>query len=257
VNDKSGIVFDIKEFALYDGPGLRCTVFMKGCPLRCSWCHNPEGLIMNPETMQTALGTRTVGKRYETTKLVDELLKYAPIFDVVEGGITFSGGEPLAQAGFVGSVMEALKGKLNMVLQTSGCANEDIFMAVAKLADTVFFDLKIIDPAIHKQYTGIDNAGILNNLCRLNKSGLHYRIRVPLIPGITDTMNNYLEIHEFIKTRLFPCRAAGIDFLPFNQAAGGKYAAVGKYFNPGFDINKKENIHLELFMNIITEVKVL
>ena len=107
---KSGIVFDIKEFAVYDGPGLRCTVFLKGCPLRCSWCHNPEGLAMPPEPVVTSAGVRTAGKEYTSSELIDRLVSYADIFRLSKGGVTFSGGEPLLQIDFLLEVMHGLKG---------------------------------------------------------------------------------------------------------------------------------------------------
>ena len=257
LDNPSGVVFDIKEFALYDGPGLRCTVFMKGCPLRCSWCHNPEGLATEPETMRTAAGERIVGRTYTAVEMAERLLRYRPVFDAVGGGVTFSGGEPLVQHEFVGAVMRLLKGRVNLLLQTSGYAPARVFMETAGLADMVFFDLKVAGPTLHKQYTGVDNEGILSNLAALNRSGLPYRIRVPMIPGVTDTPENYAGLRDFIGKKLHPCNARGMDLLPYNPAAGGKYDAVGRRFAPGFDADKPEDIRPEWFRDLVREVTVL
>lgn len=257
VEDPLGVVFDIKEFALYDGPGLRCTVFMKGCPLRCSWCHNPEGLAMEPETMKTAAGERRVGAIYQAEELAERLERYIPVFDAAGGGVTFSGGEPLLQAEFVSAVMMLLKGRMHVLLQTSGHAQGDVFLQTAGLADMVFFDVKLMDPARHRRFTGVDNGRILDNLRALDRSGMLYRIRLPLIPGVTDTPENYEALREFIRREVRGDTMAGLDLLPFNEAAGGKYQAVGRAFNPGFDATQPVNIQPEWFQDIVREVTVL
>lgn len=256
-NATRGVVFDIKEFALYDGPGVRCTIFMKGCPLRCSWCHNPEGLAREPEYMKTAAWERQVGRVYQVDELVAVLLRYEPIFRAVTGGVTFSGGEPLLQADFVAAAMRMLKGRLHLLLQTSGFANEEDFLSVIALSDLVFFDLKILRSDLHRRHTGCDNRRILANLVALDRSGTPYRIRMPMIPGVTDTEENYDLVREFIQTRLGRTHLQGLDMLPYNQAAGGKYEGVGRRFTPGFDANTKERILPEYFQDLIREVVVL
>lgn len=254
----SGIVFDVKEFALYDGPGLRCTVFLKGCPLRCSWCHNPEGLRPEPEVMRTAAGSRQVGTRYSVAELAERLLRYAPLFKGTEGGITFSGGEPLLQAEFVLGVMAALGGKMHLLLQTSGLAPAETFLRAAERADLVFFDMKIMDPEQHRRYTGVDNGTILANAEALDRSGRRYRLRLPLIPGVTDTPENYTALREFIGSRLRRGSGLeGLDLLPYNIAAGGKYEAVGRKFAPGYDDKAGVRIQPDFFTDVVREVKVL
>ena len=103
-----GIVFDITEFAVHDGPGLRTTVFLKGCPLRCAWCHNPEGLSAEPQVLRSAGGSRLAGRVYEAEELAELLRRQAPLLHGSGGGVTFSGGEPLAQAAFVAEVIDRL-----------------------------------------------------------------------------------------------------------------------------------------------------
>lgn len=222
----TGIVFDIKEFAIFDGPGIRTTVFLKGCPLRCVWCHNPEGLSPEPETLRSAAGERRVGERWEASALAARLNSQAEILRDSGGGVTFSGGEPLAQAGFVKAVIEHLD-RLHVLLDTSGYGPRDEFAQLLGVVDLVFFDLKLLDPAQHRRYTGQDNGPILANLEVLARSGRPYVIRVPLIPGITDTAANLEAVAQ-------ACRGlAGlerVDLLPYNRAAGGKYPACGRRF---------------------------
>jgi pyruvate formate lyase activating enzyme len=190
-------------------------------------------------------------------ELAARLMKYEPVFAIVGGGVTFSGGEPLLQAEFVGAAMRLLKGKMHIILQTSGCAPTDTFMKIAALADMAFFDLKLVDPALHERYTGGSNASILTNLAALNRSGLPYRIRVPMIPGVTDTPENYAGMRAFMQTHLAPCNAMGMDFLPYNPIAGGKYEAVGRRFAPGFDAARAEDIRPEWFRDIVREVTII
>lgn len=258
MSEPVGVVFDIKEFAIYDGPGLRCTVFMKGCPLHCSWCHNPEGIAPEPETMRNAAGSRIVGVGYTVSALVDRLMAYAPVFAGGMGGVTFSGGEPLYQADFLIAVLKRLRGKMHIVLQTTGFAPRDAFLAATELADLVYFDVKLIDPARHELFTGKDNAAILANLKALDRSGKPYRIRIPLVPGVTDTEENYAGIRDFIAEELgFGDSLLGVDLLPYNRAAGGKYCAVDRKYIPGFDEDKPLEIHPETFQAIVREVTVL
>jgi pyruvate formate lyase activating enzyme len=254
----SGLVFDIKEFALFDGPGLRCTVFFKGCPLRCSWCHNPEGLEQAPEVLQSGAGSRTCGVYYGLADLAERLLRYAPVFEGTEGGVTLSGGEPLMQGEFVQKLMLLLKGKLHLLLQTSGYAPEKVFLDTASLADMVYFDFKLADPLEHKKHTGKDNAPILKNLRALDHSGIPYRLRLPLIPGLTDTPENYRGIGDFIEK--FLCSGnnlQGLDLLSYNPAAGGKYKAAGRVFAPDFDERRPPNPDPDFFKGLVKEVTLI
>jgi pyruvate formate lyase activating enzyme len=254
--EPSGVVFDIKEFSLYDGPGLRCTVFLKGCPLRCSWCHNPEGISPAPEAMLSSSGERTVGRRFSASELAAKLLAYKPLFEGNGGGVTFSGGEPLFQARFVTDVMRRLKGEVHIVLQTSGYAPRSAFASAAEASDIVFFDLKLVDEALHRRHTGAGNSEILGNLKHLDSSGHDYRIRVPLIPGVTDTPENYAAIRGFISDNLRG-NLRGIDLLPYNSAAGGKYRAVGRIFRPDFDERMPIRVDLDALSGVAKEVKAL
>lgn len=247
-----GIVFDIKEFSLHDGPGIRTTVFLKGCPLRCVWCHNPEGLSPQPELF-AASGCRNcglcrrccdhedcrpygrclhicpqgllrvAGKRWEARELADHLLTQADFFNQNGGGITLSGGEPLYQADFCVELLTYLHGRVHCAVETSGFADAETFSRVVSLCDLVLMDLKLADPDAHSLYTGVDNARILANAAYLRSSATPHVFRTPLIPGITDTQDNLNAIRRIVG-------GSAWETLPYNELASAKYAGVGRTF---------------------------
>ncbi len=240
---RSGWVFDIREFAVHDGPGIRTTVFMKGCPLACTWCHNPEGRSLYPQQMRGQAGERLVGREYRSDELAKILNRQAGILRANEGGVTFSGGEPLMQAEFVAEVCSLLPG-MHIVLDTSGFASESVFRSVGEKCSLIFFDLKIIDPQIHRRYTGVDNAPILATLAALPTMEVPFHIRVPLVPGVTDTDENLTAIAQLVQS--MP-RLVRVDLLPYNKAAGAKYPGLGMEFRPQYDENQEVNINTQPF----------
>jgi pyruvate formate lyase activating enzyme len=246
-----GIVSDIREFTLHDGPGLRTTVFLKGCPLRCSWCHNPEAQCFEPQSIESAGHRRVIGTRYEPARLAALLNRQAPVLREI-GGVTFSGGEPLAQAGFLSEVLEKLEG-LHVVLDTSGYAEPEAFECVAGKCDLVYIDLKLMDPELHRRFTGCDNAPILANLRRLNAMDVPFVVRVPLVPGVTDTSVNLAAIARTVRGLPGLVR---VDLLPYNRAAGGKYASLGMTFQPGFDETAELRIDTRPFIEAGIQVRV-
>ena len=139
----NGLVFDIREFAVHDGPGLRTTVFMKGCPLACMWCHNPEGQSKRPEIIKSPAGSRIAGTEYTPAALAELLNQQAVIFKANRGGVTFSGGEPLMQARFITEVIDLLD-DIHIVLDTCGYARPYAFQMVLKRTNLVYYDLKLI-----------------------------------------------------------------------------------------------------------------
>jgi len=247
-----GIVFDIREFALHDGPGIRTTVFLKGCPLRCSWCHNPEGQSGQPQEIGAGSHRRIVGRRYEAADLAALLNRQAPILAANNGGITFSGGEPLLQAQFIAEVIEGLNG-LPVLLDTSGYSSEAQFRLVAAKCQMVFFDVKLIDAEAHRRFTGADNAPILANLRRLGEMEVPFVVRVPLVPGVTDTRTNLSAIADAVHRLPGLVR---VDLLRYNRAAGGKYASFGMPFRPGFDESAEVNLDPEPFTALGIEVRI-
>lgn len=247
-----GVIFDVKEFSLNDGPGIRTTVFFKGCPLRCIWCHNPEGLSPKRELFITHNGctncglckkpcnhadcqglgrcihicpkglVKAVGREVTADELAEQIKKGADLLTSSGGGVTLSGGEVLMQPDFAVELIGALK-PLHILIETCGYAKPEDFRRVASLCDTVYIDVKLADREQHKKYTGVYNDLILENLEWLKKSGIDFKIRTPLIPDITDTDENLAGIAEI-------AGGATVELLPYNRLAGAKYSGVGKKF---------------------------
>ena len=251
-NSPNGIIFDIKEFSVHDGPGIRITVFMKGCPLSCRWCHNPEGQSFEQQQMTSPGGIRTAGEVYTSEDLAGYLNRRARILALNEGGVTFSGGEPLAQSRFVADVIDRLEG-LHVLLDTSGFGREEDLLRLLERVDQVYYDLKLIDPALHQRYTGQDNTCILNNLISVSKSRVPYVIRVPLVPGVTDTDENLAAIAGIARGLPGLIR---VDLLPYNRAAGAKYESAGMQFVPDYDEKQPVNTRTELFDQAGVKVKI-
>lgn len=258
-----GTVFDIKEFSIHDGPGGRVTVFMKGCPLRCQWCHNPEGLEPTPQLlhkrnlccdckrclqscdhpeckpfgrcihacMNGALAV--AGKEYSVEEICKKISGYKDFFDISGGGVTFSGGEPMYQAEFVSAVCRGIP-YIHKAIQTSGFAPCDTYKEIVSCVDYVMQDIKIADSAIHKKYTGVSNEVILNNIEYLKSSGKSFVFRVPLIPDITDTDENLKAVAGIAGD--FP-----VELLRYNVLAGAKYESVGKEYLLGDEENRNAN----------------
>lgn len=232
----TGLVFDIKRFALHDGPGIRTTVFLKGCPLRCWWCQNPESIREFSETLKVKSITSTYnkycdeditfGKEYSAQDLLFELLKDRIFYEESNGGITFSGGEPLIQYKFLKEVLtECKQSGLNTAVDTSGYASFNIIQSIYDYTDLFLYDIKIIDDELHKKFTDVSNDLILVNLKRLTSLGNKVHIRIPLIPGITDTEKNLSDIINFIKSLK---NIRQIDLLPYNKIAESKYKRFNK-----------------------------
>jgi pyruvate formate lyase activating enzyme len=249
----NGLIFDIKEFTVHDGPGIRTTVFLKGCPLRCTWCHNPEGQSCSPQWMHGTAGSRLAGQEYSPQQLASLLNRQAGILTACEGGVTFSGGEPLMQAAFLAEVIELLD-DLHVLLDTSGYGSPGEFRRLLKLVDLVYFDLKLIDAAAHRQFTGSDNELILQNLQILSESGIPFVIRVPLVPGVTDTDENLAAIAQRVKDLPGLQR---VDLLPYNLAAGAKYPAAGMEFQPGYDETRPSNLNTGVFETVGLKVNIV
>ncbi|MBQ6351636.1 MAG: radical SAM protein [Lentisphaeria bacterium] len=224
-----GLVFDISEGSIHDGPGLRTTVFLKGCPLRCKWCHSPEGQGSAPEILHLpGAGERLCGIEWEAADLARHLAGIAALCGD-RGGVTFSGGEPLRQPEFLLEVLAGLRG-VHTIVETSGCCDGDVLLKVAARVSRLHYGLKILDGAAAKFWTGRDSRPMLENLRRLDDSGtVEYHLRLPLIAGAVDTPENLRALLELTAT-LRNCRR--IDFLPANQLAPAKYAACGREFAP-------------------------
>ncbi len=280
-----GIVFSIEEFSVYDGPGIRTSVFLKGCPLRCTWCHNPEGqeravqIVRSPngcigcnECIKSAAKNadgslsfteegikkcpmhllRVCGEEFESDALCEKLLKNQRILNT-GGGVTFSGGEPLTQSEFLFECMEKLKGKLHLAIQTCGYCREETFSEAIARSDYFLYDLKLIDDEMHKRYTGVSNERILKNFSVLAKSGVPFTVRVPLIPTVTDTEENICAIAELLRQH----EVDYAELLPYNKMAGGKYKMVLREYQPHFDEQRAAEVRQDVFDRYNIKTKIL
>ena len=247
-----GTIFDIKEMAVHDGPGIRTTVFFKGCHLRCEWCHNPEGLSFKPQLMYKyarCTGCNSckrecshkeclpygrciyscpencleiTGREVDSRALADELKKSAAILGDAFGGFTFSGGEPLAQPQFLLELIEELNG-YHLCIETSGFASSSVFESIISKIDFIIMDIKLADNALHEKYTGVGNTQILENFKILKNSNKPYIIRTPLIPNITDSSENLDAIANIIGESKW-------ERLPYNALANAKYKMLDNNF---------------------------
>ena len=206
---------------------------------------------MQPQVIRSPAGERIAGREYSVKELASLLNQQASILHENEGGITFSGGEPLSQAEFVAEVIDKLD-DLHVVLDTSGHAPQEDFLRLLHRVDLFFYDLKLMDGGLHQRYTGLDNDLILRNLQLLDESGKPFVIRVPLVPGVTDTNENLAGIAAAIKD--MP-GLLEVDLLPYNRAAGSKYEYVGMQFRPDYDDRRPLNINLDIFKQVGLKAK--
>ena len=280
-----GKVFSIEEFSVFDGDGIRTTVFLKGCPLRCSWCHSPEGQSCTREYLRSPNGclqcekclnatflhtgkrelseysisacprnlVRICGEEYTSEKLVKKLEKNLDILNGSGGGVTFSGGEPLMQAEFLFECLTLLQGKTNRGLQTTGFCEQSTFEKILTQTDLVLYDLKLFQENEHIRYTGVGNQNILKNYQILAKSGVKFITRIPLIPTVTDTEENIRLLCQFMQEQ--GVRYA--ELMPYNTMAGAKYKLAGKTYKPNFDESVPVQTRKEIFEQFGIQMKIL
>lgn len=229
-----GTIFDIKHFAVHDGPGIRQTVFFKGCPLNCWWCHNPESQDINIESYTKI--NKLDGKEFKQKVSVGYKVTTDDIFKTIQGdqlffeesggGVTFSGGEPLMQADFLFELLKICKlNNIHTCIDTTGFASIKTIQKTAELTDCFLFDIKLMDDYLHQKFTGVPIDGIINNLQWLDQNHKNVILRFPVIPGITNTEKNISEIKSFIKSLRNINR---IDLLPYHNISNGKYARFNK-----------------------------
>jgi len=285
----TGLVFNIKHFAVHDGPGIRTTVFVKGCPLRCMWCHNPESLTSEPQLMFTpsrcigcgycfkvceqgahitvngahevdwnkcvACGKcaaecysgalELAGKETSVDEVMEEVLKDKVFFENSKGGMTISGGEPLSQPEFTTEVFKKAKENgIHTSLDTSGYAAWSVIEKVIEYVDLVLYDLKQMDSGRHKEYTGVPNELIIENLKKIDKKGIPIWVRIPTIPGLNDGEDNFRKIGELLSGLKHLER---VDILRYHKMAEAKYEHTGQdYRLKGMDTPEKDEVeHLK------------
>jgi pyruvate formate lyase activating enzyme len=284
---QSGTIFDIKKYSINDGPGIRTTVFFKGCPLDCWWCHNPESKSLKPELMYRAnrctlcaecvdecplnaieinphplplplrergwgegafsttdrsvcdncglcaeacyAGARElVGREMTVAQVMQEIERDVPFFDQSKGGVTFSGGEPLLQRKFLAELLKICREhEIHTVVDTSGYAAWETIDSIRGYVNLFLYDLKLMDDERHKQFTGVSNKLILENLRRLDEAGAQCVVRIPLIPGVNDDEENLVESGKFLASL---SSVESVDLMGYHDIARAKYEALGQAY---------------------------
>jgi pyruvate formate lyase activating enzyme len=228
-----GVIFNIKHYALHDGPGIRQTVFLKGCPLSCWWCHNPESRSPMPFSYlkEEKIDGRLVSNKEKVGYLitVDDLLaeieRDVLFFEESGGGVTFSGGEPLAQPEFLTEVLRQCRlREIHTCVDTTAFASPEILKRAALHTDLFLVDLKLMNSHQHRKYTGVSNHTILDNIRLLDKMGKEIVIRFPLIPGINDDESNLFRMMAFLSELR---RKPVISILPYHRIGKHKYERFG------------------------------
>lgn len=269
----TGLISNIQKFSIHDGPGIRTTVFFKGCPLRCWWCHNPENQVAGQEVMfwsgrciacgaclaacaqgaismegEIAVTDRTlctvcgacveacyaqareiVGREMTVAEVIAEIEKDIPFYDESGGGVTFSGGEPLLQSDFLLALLRACKEKeIHTALDTCGFAPWETLDSIREYVDLFLYDLKLMDDAKHREFTGVSNELILRNLRMLSERGHDIFLRVPIVPGINDDDEHIRQIGAFAADLPHLNR---VDILPYHHIALEKYKRLNKVYS--------------------------
>ncbi|MBN2214867.1 MAG: glycyl-radical enzyme activating protein [Bacteroidales bacterium] len=247
LSDK-GLIFDIKRFSINDGPGIRTTIFFKGCPLSCWWCHNPEGISGEIEEVfvtdkldgREFRNKEHVGKYVTVEDLINEIEKERIFHETSKGGVTFSGGEPLIQHEFLLRLADecTLRG-IHTCLDTSGYISTGIFRSILNRFDLFLYDIKILDDKKHMLYTGVPSAVIIDNLHILSEAGRKFIIRFPVVPGINDDSENISLMKDLIVNLDNEIRE--LHLLPYHGSAKSKYKKFGREFKMKNNIKPDEN----------------
>jgi pyruvate formate lyase activating enzyme len=229
-----GVIFDIKRFAVHDGPGIRTTVFLKGCPLRCKWCHNPESWHPDPVMVEKEIALdgkvfrekEQIGRLVTVQEVMTEIDKERLIMEESGGGVTFSGGEPLMQPEFLGELLKAssLAG-FHTAVDTSGFALTSDFEKILSFTDLFLYDLKMMDPLLHERFTSVNNQVILDNFRWLMHKQKKVIVRIPVIGGFTGINDNLEKILDFLVP--YAGKINQVDLLPFHHIGMHKYDKLG------------------------------
>lgn len=290
-------ITNIQKFSIHDGDGIRTTVFFKGCPLKCEWCHNPETQRFEKEMQVdrekcTGCGTcasvcpngavrmtedhwpswdpkactfcgkcenfcpagvrEIVGREYTVKELTKELMKDQMFYEESGGGVTFSGGEVMSMdMDFILAMAKELKRQdVTLTIDTCGYVPYERFEKLLPYVNTFLYDVKVMDPELHKKYMGTDNKLILENLIRLSQDGARIYIRIPTIKEVNGNEENMKETIAFLKEH--DIHPAGVNLLPYHDTGSGKYAKLDMEYK-GTDLHAPDKEEMEalaaLFVN--------
>ena len=249
---ETAVIFNIMRYSIHDGPGIRTTVFFKGCPLSCKWCHNPESVSAGPQQVFNPAkciqcgrcagkagisndagvcptGAReTIGREITVPELMNEINKDLLFYEQSGGGVTFSGGEPFFQARFLLEALSQCKKEcIATAVDTSGFCDTAALLKAAETADYFLYDIKFINSQKHEKYCGAPNTVILENLLRISQTKAKLLIRIPVIPTINDDMEEMAGICEFIKNF---GNIETVHLLPYHSIHSDKYKRLGMLY---------------------------
>ena len=294
--DEMSLITNVQKFSIHDGDGIRTSVFFKGCPLKCEWCHNPEtqrfekemqcdkekcvgcgtcakvcpnGAISmengKPEMKKDActfcgkcvnfcpIGIREIiGREYSVKELIKELMKDQMFYEESGGGVTLSGGEVMAMdIDYILAIAKELKRQdVTLTIDTCGYVPYEKFQAILPYVHTFLYDVKVMDPKLHKKYIGVDNQLILDNLIRLAADGARIYIRIPTIKEVNGNEKNMKETIEFLKEH--DIHPAQINLLPYHDTGSGKYSKLDMEYK-GTDLHAPEKEEMESFVRLFVE----
>ncbi len=269
------LIFDIKRYAIHDGPGIRTTLFLKGCPLRCVWCHNPESWSPRPQRLykrSRCIGCRTCveacqngalaltpegirptgapcslcgtcarecpaaaleisGRAWPMDELMAEVEKERGVMQRSGGGVTLCGGEPLMHPAYTLELLQELGRRgFHRAVDTTLYAEPDVVRAVAAQCELLLVDLKLMDSAAHRRFTGVPNVQILDNIRVIASLDIRYFIRIPLIAGVNADAANLEASARFLAS--LPQKPEEVDLLPYHDIGKGKHERLGTVYNP-------------------------
>lgn len=241
------LIFDIKRYSINDGPGIRLTIFFKGCPLNCVWCHNPEGIKKEREKLhnrqkcikcggcadECPTGALQIsGEELSVDEIMKEIKKESIVFDQSGGGVTFCGGEPLIHRKMLMELLDRCGDlRIHRAVDTCLFASEDVVREVAGKCELILADLKHMDPKKHKEFTGQTNELILSNIRMLAEEGYNFIVRIPLIEGVNADEDNIKASAEFLAS-LPGAKERRVELLPYHNVGAGKHSRMGSTYNP-------------------------
>jgi pyruvate formate lyase activating enzyme len=224
-------------------------VFLKGCPLSCIWCHNPESRHKAPQKILKELkldnsvhvSEELIGKEMTVSEVMQVIKKDFIFYEESGGGVTFSGGEVFLQENFLISLLaECKKNDIHTCIDTTGYTKKESLDAAMPLTDLFLYDIKLMDDAEHTEYCGVSNRAILDNFRYLKEAGKDVRVRFPVIPGITDTEKNIESLAEFLSG----FDDIKIDLLPYHRIGSDKYRRLGMEYHMK-DVAQPDKTHME------------
>lgn len=249
----TGRIFDIEHASFVDGPGIRTAVFFKGCNLRCAWCHNPESQSCKKQLMVyrdkcincgkcscdkeicdlcgkcvlacPVSARRIVGEDMTVEQIMEQILRDSTFFGT-DGGVTFTGGECMLQLECLETLLKMCRERgIHTAVDTAGNVPWKAFKRILPYTDLFLYDLKVVEPDLHKKYTGADNGQILGNLSRLLQRRVRVWIRIPVIPNVNDSVSEMETIKALLQEWGMPER---VELLAYHTMGENKYAALGQ-----------------------------